>query len=86
MDFKAQIDRLCQSNWCKWKRQIVLLLKHHGVWDVVCGEKTCVKESVVKKEWEKFNQEDSLGQLILVSHMDDHHVHLTATCKSSLEI
>ena len=86
MDFKASIDRLDESNWTKWKRQIKLLLVHNGVWDIVSGEEPEPSEDAEKRELAEFEKKDSLGQLILVSHMNDHHVHLTATCNTAFEI
>ncbi|GFQ70225.1 hypothetical protein TNCT_267681 [Trichonephila clavata] len=42
MEFKAHIEKLVgAANWSKWKRQIELLLRHHDVHDVVCGDREC---------------------------------------------
>ncbi|GFV74332.1 hypothetical protein TNCV_5127751 [Trichonephila clavipes] len=42
MEFKAHTEKLVgAANWSKWKRQIELLLRHHDVHDVVCGDRKC---------------------------------------------
>ncbi|GFT94231.1 hypothetical protein NPIL_274861 [Nephila pilipes] len=42
IEFKAHIEKLVgAANWNKWKRQIELLLQHHDVHDVVCGDREC---------------------------------------------
>ncbi|GFR20987.1 hypothetical protein TNCT_412021 [Trichonephila clavata] len=39
---KLHIGKLVgAANWSKWKRQIELLLRHHDVHDVVCGDREC---------------------------------------------
>ncbi|GFY13392.1 uncharacterized protein TNCV_1802631 [Trichonephila clavipes] len=76
MEFKAHIEKLVgAANWSKWKRQIELLLRHHDVHDVVCGDRKCPSlpadassEAVAAhvKAQKAFIKEDSLAQLILV--------------------
>ncbi|GFX52556.1 retrovirus-related Pol polyprotein from transposon TNT 1-94 [Trichonephila clavipes] len=75
MKFKAHIEKLVgAANWSKWKRQIELLLRHHDVHDVVCGDRKCPSlsaeasaEAVAthEKEQKAFITGDSLAQLIL---------------------
>ncbi|GFW36887.1 retrovirus-related Pol polyprotein from transposon TNT 1-94 [Trichonephila clavipes] len=75
------------ANWSKWKRQIKLLLRHHDVYDVVCGDRKCpnlpaeASAEVVtapEKLQKAFIKVDSLVQPILVGNMDDSNAELTA--------
>uniref|UniRef100_A0A5S6QGJ6 DUF4219 domain-containing protein n=1 Tax=Trichuris muris TaxID=70415 RepID=A0A5S6QGJ6_TRIMR len=97
MDFKAQIEMLeGPRNWCRWKRQMELLLRHHGVVDVVTGKKVAPKilsaeanvEDVQKHEEEAkcYEKEDTLAQLILVSSLNDANVELTSTSLSAADL
>ncbi|KFD45703.1 hypothetical protein M513_13425 [Trichuris suis] len=97
MDFKTQIDKLeSASNWSKWKRQIELLLRYHGVLDVVIGKRVAPKtlpvgasaEDVKRHDEEVkcYEKEDTLAQLLLVSSMNEANVELTATSLSAADV
>ena len=85
MDFKASVEKLSGAeSWSTWKRQIMLLLKHHGLLEIVIPT---IKETIDDKDGKiDFDKKDSLAQLILISHFDSHHVQLTATCSTSNEV
>ncbi|GFV31516.1 retrovirus-related Pol polyprotein from transposon TNT 1-94 [Trichonephila clavipes] len=93
MEFKAHIEKLVgAANWSKWKRQIELLLRHHDVHDVVCGDRKCPSlpadassEAVTAhvKAQKAFIKDDSLAQLILVGNMDDSNAELTSICDTA---
>ena len=41
MEFKPSVEKLMgASNWTRWKRQMLLLLRHHDVLDHVTGAVT----------------------------------------------
>ncbi|KHJ42432.1 zinc knuckle [Trichuris suis] len=97
MDLKTQIDKLeSASNWSKWKRQIELLLRYHGVLDVVIGRRVALKTlpvgaiaEDVKRHGEEvkcYEKEDTLAQLLLVSSMNEANVELTATSLSAADV
>ncbi|GFY01840.1 retrovirus-related Pol polyprotein from transposon TNT 1-94 [Trichonephila clavipes] len=93
MEFKAHIEKLVgAANWSKWKWQIELLLRHHDVHDVVCGDRKCLSlpadassEAVAAhvKAQKAFIKDDSLAQLILVGNMDDSNAELTSICDTA---
>ena len=89
MEFKGTIEKLRADNWPRWKRQMVLLLRHHRVDNVVLNRTVQNGEENIgegSKVMEEFTKEDSLAQLILVSSFDDHHCDLTATCATAQDI
>ncbi|GFY10328.1 retrovirus-related Pol polyprotein from transposon TNT 1-94 [Trichonephila clavipes] len=93
MEFTAHIEKLVgAANWSKWRRQIQLLLRHHDVHDVVCGDRKCPSlpadassEAVAAhvKAQKAFIKDDSVAQLILVGNMDDSNVELTSICDTA---
>ncbi|GFR33069.1 retrovirus-related Pol polyprotein from transposon TNT 1-94 [Trichonephila clavata] len=93
MEFKAHIEKLVgAANWSKWKRQIELLLRHHDVHDVVCGDRECPRlpaeasaEAIAayEKARKAFVKDDSVAQLILVGNMDDSNAELTSVCNTA---
>ncbi|GFQ72109.1 2-hydroxyacyl-CoA lyase 2 [Trichonephila clavata] len=96
MEFKAHIEKLVgAANWSKWKRQIELLLRHHDVHDVVCGDRECPRlpaeasaEAIAAydKAQKAFIKDDSLAQLILVGNMDDSNAELTSVCNTAKSV
>ncbi|GFR24645.1 retrovirus-related Pol polyprotein from transposon TNT 1-94 [Trichonephila clavata] len=96
MEFKAHIEKLVgAANWSKWKRQIELLLRHHDVHDVVCGDRECLRllaeasaEAIAayEKAQKAFIKDDSLAQLILVGNMDDSNAELTSVCNTAKSV
>ncbi|GFQ98960.1 retrovirus-related Pol polyprotein from transposon TNT 1-94 [Trichonephila clavata] len=96
MEFKAHIEKLVgAANWSKWKRQIELLLRHHDVHDVVCGDRECPRlpaeasaEAIAayEKAQKAFIKDDSLAQLILVGNMDDSNAELTSVCNTAKSV
>ncbi|GFR24434.1 retrovirus-related Pol polyprotein from transposon TNT 1-94 [Trichonephila clavata] len=96
MEFKAHIEELVgAANWSKWKRQIELLLRHHDVHDVVCGDRECPRlpaeasaEAIAayEKAQKAFIKDDSLAQLILVGNMDDSNAELTSVCNTAKSV
>ncbi|GFW93361.1 retrovirus-related Pol polyprotein from transposon TNT 1-94 [Trichonephila clavipes] len=90
MEFKAHIEKLVGAgNWSKWKRQIELLLRHHDVHDVVCGDRKwpsvlaeASAEPVATHE-KAFIKDDSLAQLILSGNMDDINAELKMICDTA---
>uniref|UniRef100_A0A5S6Q508 Uncharacterized protein n=1 Tax=Trichuris muris TaxID=70415 RepID=A0A5S6Q508_TRIMR len=94
MDFKAQIEKLeLPRNWCRWKRQMELLLRHHGVLDVVTGKKVAPKilsveasvEDVQKHEEEAkcYEKDETFAQLILVRSLNGGLYELVCPLKGS---
>ncbi|GFR23429.1 retrovirus-related Pol polyprotein from transposon TNT 1-94 [Trichonephila clavata] len=96
MEFKAHIEKLVgAANWSKWKRQIELLLRHHDVHDVVCGDRECPRlpaeasaEGIAayEKAQKAFIKDDSLAQLILMGNMDDSNAELTSVCNTAKSV
>ncbi|GFR28779.1 retrovirus-related Pol polyprotein from transposon TNT 1-94 [Trichonephila clavata] len=96
MEFKAHIENLVgAANWSKWKRQIELLLRHHNVHDVVCGDRECPRlpaeasaEAIAayEKAQKAFVKDDSLAQLIRVGNMDDSNAELTSVCNTAKSV
>ncbi|GFR21416.1 retrovirus-related Pol polyprotein from transposon TNT 1-94 [Trichonephila clavata] len=96
MEFKAHIEKpVGAANWSKWKRQIELLLRHHDVHDVVCGDRECPSlpaeasaEAIAayEKAQKAFVKDDSLAQLILVGNMDDSNAELTSVCNAAKSV
>ncbi|GFQ97166.1 retrovirus-related Pol polyprotein from transposon TNT 1-94 [Trichonephila clavata] len=96
MEFKAHIEKLVgAANWSKWKRQIELLLRHHDVHDVVCGDRECPRLPAVasaeamaayEKAQKAFIKDDSLAQLILVGNMDDSNAELTSVFNTAKSV
>ncbi|GFQ98173.1 retrovirus-related Pol polyprotein from transposon TNT 1-94 [Trichonephila clavata] len=96
MEFKAHIEKLVgAANWSKWKRQIEILLQHHDVHDVVCGDRECPRLPVeasaeaiaaYEKAQKAFIKDDSLAQLILVGNMDDSNAELTSVCNTAKSV
>lgn len=95
MDFKTQLDKLeGANNWSRWRRQVVILLRHQEVLDVVNGTRVLPVEpkeeganrAPYEAEMKAFTKADALAQLILVSTMNDANVDVTATCESAKEM
>ncbi|GFQ85012.1 retrovirus-related Pol polyprotein from transposon TNT 1-94 [Trichonephila clavata] len=96
MEFKAHIEKLVgAANWSKWKRQIELLLRHHDVHDIVCGDRECPRlpteasaEAIAayEKAQKAFIKDDSLAQLILVGNMDESNAELTSVCNTAKSV
>ena len=90
------------QSWRRWKRQMELMLKHHGVLDIAQGLRTMPvmfdhadganadevagTEQAHKERVKAYEKDDSLAQVLMVSAVDDAHVELTATCNSAREI
>lgn len=97
MDFKIQIEKLRGAeNWTRWKRQIVLFLRHHEVLEIVTGdiskpEKAPAADAAeavktkFKADLKVFREGDALAQLILVGSLNDANVKVTATCDTAKE-
>ncbi|GBM37859.1 hypothetical protein AVEN_193378-1 [Araneus ventricosus] len=96
MEFRAHVNKLVgATNWSKWKRQVELLLRHHGIHELISGDRVCpvlaedaTPEVTVlyEKSRKSFMKDDSLAQLALVGIMDDVNVELTATSESAKSI
>lgn len=61
------------GNWTKWKRQLELYLKHQDVWGYVS------KKSEEKPDPKK----ESLALLLILTHVDDKHADLIASCTNA---
>lgn len=73
-DLKIQTDKQTGSNnWTKWKHQILLLFKCHGLAEIVTGKVPRPNVSTEKataeqwKELEKFEKKDAQAQLLITN-------------------
>ncbi|GFQ87013.1 retrovirus-related Pol polyprotein from transposon TNT 1-94 [Trichonephila clavata] len=96
IESKAHIEKLVgAANWSKWKRQIELLLQHHDVHDVVCGDRerpslpteaSAEAIAAYEKAQKAFVKDDPLAQLILVGNMDDSNAELTSVYNTAKSV
>lgn len=96
MELKCIIEKLTGTvSWKRWKRQITLTLKHHGVLGVATGDDAApeeldddaTEEERLAYENVRVNYEkcDAKAQVIMINAMDDDHVEITATCETAYE-
>ena len=97
-DIKFSVDKLVgQDNWSEWKIDAELLLRYHGVSEVVSGLKVKpepLSDDVLdapenlahQQSVQAFDKEDTTAMLILRNAMDSHHKRLTSSCESAMGI
>ncbi|GFR20605.1 uncharacterized protein TNCT_623921, partial [Trichonephila clavata] len=92
-ELKSHIEKLVRAaNWSKWKQQIGLLLRHHDVHDIICGDRKCpsltaeVSAEAIgayEKAQKAFVKDDFLAQLITVGNMVDSNAELALFCNTA---
>lgn len=91
-DFKIQIDKLTSpNNWTKWKHQIHLLFKCHGLVEIVSGRvlrpNVSTEEATAeqRKELEEFEKKDAQAQLLITNALSDEVYNMLGVIQSSSE-
>lgn len=97
MSVEVNLEKLCDgARWPRWKKQMQLFLCAKGVWDAVeikasnaSVDDASGSDKENAGETKSFSispANKALAQLIILSHLDDRHIDIVATCPDASSI